>query len=238
MVKIAIVEDEREVQDKMCNYVSQFFDNAGVECHLTCFSDGNKFLLHFDNEYDLVLMDIQLNESNGFETAQKLRKINNDVIIIFVTNLSQFAVKGYEVEALAYVVKPVTYSMLSLVLDRALTRIRNKADKYLILKKEGETLRLPVSQIKYIEVVDHELIYHTVEKDFALRGSLNNVEKEFLKFGFFRCNRYAIVNLKHVTSVKEYEIKIGNNERVAVSHSRRQALLKTLAEYYTQGGTI
>ncbi len=237
-MNIALVEDNGGDKDLIVSCLDKYFKEKGIEYAVTHFKDGDMFLASYSPVYDIVFMDIEFPTGNGLEISAKLRKLDKKVLLIFVTNMAQFAVRGYEVEALAYVVKPVAYSMLSLVLDRALTRIENGADKHVILKKDGVTLRLSISQIKYVEVVDHELIYHTVEKDVALRGSLNNVEKEFVKFGFFRCNRYAIVNLKYVTGVKEYEIRIGNDERVAISHSRRQALLKTLAEYYARGGSV
>lgn len=234
-MNVALVEDCEKDTERLLACLDAYFKEKGIKYTTSCFTDGDVFLSSYNPVYDIVFMDIEFPTGNGLEISKKLRRLDNKVILIFVTNMAQFAVRGYEVEALAYIVKPITMSMFSLIMDRALVRLDGEAERFVILKKDGETLRVPVSRIRYIEVVDHDLIYHTTEKDITLRASLNNAEKELTDFGFFRCSRYAMVNLKYVTSVKEYEVYLGS-ESVAISHSKRQSLLKTLATHYTKGG--
>ena len=151
MINVGIVEDNPEDAQKLSGYLEDFFKNSDQEYSLKVFQSGLSFLDKYDPDFDIVFMDIEMPDMNGMETAAKLRETDKEVQIIFVTNMAQFAVRGYEVEALAYIVKPITMSMFSLIMDRALVRLDGEAERFVILKKDGETLRVPVSRIRYIE---------------------------------------------------------------------------------------
>ncbi len=234
MIKIAILEDERETQDKMRDYIARFCKEAGVEFRSACFADGNKFLSCYANDYDLVFMDIQLDDSNGFETAQKLRRINQDVIIIFVTNLSQFALKGYEVSALDFIVKPVTYEVFALKMKRVLDKLKLEQD-VIAVNFAGGIMNLPLSSIKYVELQGHTVVFHTTEGQYKMYASLKTIEKQIDNPSFFKCNSCYLVNLKYVRGVNGYDLYV-EDEVLQISRARKTELVETLNKYL--GGSL
>ena len=124
MTNIAIVEDEKEERDRIRGYIDRFCKERAVSCHVDVFSDGSSFLASYAGGYDLVFMDIELGDENGFDAATKLRSMDEDVIIIFVTNLARYAVKGYEISALDFIVKPMTYETFVLKMNRVIEKLK------------------------------------------------------------------------------------------------------------------
>ena len=130
---------------------------------------------------DLVLIDIELPDGNGFETSTLLRKHDKDVMIIFVTNMAQYAIKGYEVSAFDFIVKPVNYYKLSMKIDRAMVNLKAKKksqQKKMLIKTIKENITISPSEIYYIEVMGHSLIYHTTYGNYEAYGTMNKASKE------------------------------------------------------------
>lgn len=230
MIRIAIVEDEQSAADTLAEHLRAFEKNENVQFEVTHFDSAVKFLTNYRAVFDVVFMDIELPDLDGMSAAAKLRAIDKSVILIFVTNLAQFAVKGYEVDALDFVVKPVSYYVLSLKLRRAMERLNRQSDAELKITVDDALVRIKISDLKYVEVQGHKLLYHTESGCYKTYGSLKKTEELLADANFERCNACYLVNLKYVTAIKGYSLFIGGEE-LQISHAKRKDFVRTVNDY-------
>lgn len=227
---IAIVEDQKTEVDKMKAYFARYGKQYGLEFSLAHFDNAEAFLTRYRPVYDIVFMDIMLPGMNGMDAAIKWRELDQSATLIFVTNMAQFAVKGYEVDAFDFIVKPVTYPHFSMKLQRALQKLENQQDSQVTLTLPNRMLRIPVSQIKYVEVAGHNLTYHTTLGTFDVYGSLKNAESDLNTNIFVRCNSCYLVNLNFVQGVDGYDLTVGD-ETIQISRAKRKDFILQLNNY-------
>lgn len=164
MFNIAIVEDEWECFERLKECLEKYNEEYGVMFNITHYSNGIDFISSYKADYDIVFMDVDMPEMNGFSTAKKLRKMDSTVTLIFVTHLAKYAIKGYEVDALDYVLKPVDYAVFKMKIDRAIKRSKlNDSSEVVIKHKEG-VARISLAELLYVEISNHDLIYHTAHQ--------------------------------------------------------------------------
>ena len=137
MIKIAIVEDTPAEAQTLSDSVAAFFKKEGAAFECTVYGDAMSFLTGYKSVYDMVFMDIELPLLDGMTAAEKLRKFDKKILLIFVTNMAQFAVKGYAVDAFDYIVKPVRYQNFEMKMKKALARIRAEMDAIVVAKPGG-----------------------------------------------------------------------------------------------------
>ena len=231
---VAIVEDSPAEAELLRSYFARFTREHGVDFTLTCFASGEEFLNKDRPAYDLVLMDIGLPGHNGMETAAALRERDRSVTLIFVTNMAQFAVKGYEVDAFDFVVKPVGYSNFALKLQRALNKLDTRRDTEVLVTLSDSMVRLSASQIKYIEISGHRMVYHTTDGELYAYGNLKEVEASLGGGMFARCNNCYLVNLNYVRAVQGHTVTVGTDE-LQISRPRRKAFIQALNDYLGGG---
>lgn len=232
MYNIAIVEDDAKDSALLEKYLGEYSEESGETFSVSSFSDPLVFLGGYDASYDIVFMDIELPDMNGMQVSERLRRTDEDVMIIFVTNMAQFAVKGYEVNAFDFVVKPVSYNDFAIRLRRALRRLNRREDTGLRVKDYDGSMRIiNLSAVHYIEVRDHSLGIHTDSGVTETRGRLDDLEKTLAEKGFFRCNRCYLVNLRYVTSVDGDELIVAG-DRLKVARPRKKEFMKAFASYY------
>ena len=232
MKTVAIVEDEESEYLSIKGQLDKFTEECGGKYKFECvhFCDAVVFLQNYKPVYDIIFMDIALPGMNGFNASKKLREIDPSVLLIFVTNMSRFAVSGYEVGAFDFVVKPVKYGAFRLKLLRALQNLEANGDKKITIPSPEGMRVIPISTIKYVEVMNHDLIYHTKNGDVKSYGSLKKAESMLPSNGFARCNSCYLVNLKYVTGVKDYSVFVAGEE-IAISHAKKKDFLGAIAEY-------
>lgn len=161
MPNIALVEDEPEAADVLASFIGRYADEKGLELVVTRFGNAMDFEVTHQH-FDLVFMDIQMPGINGMEAAQLMRTYDSETPIIFVTNLAQYAVKGYEVDALDFIVKPVTYFNFRMRMDKAMRRIRRNGSRSIAIGTRDGMRVVALSDIEYVEVSKHDLSYHLV----------------------------------------------------------------------------
>ena len=147
MIRIAIVEDEAAVRQQLEGYVQRYTRQYGTEFEVHLFEDGIEILDDYRPVYDLILLDVEMKHLDGMETAQRIRALDNEVNLIFITNMAQYAIKGYAVGALDYVLKPVPYFAFSQQLQKAEAQLRRRARHYLAVPVEGGLRRLDTASI-------------------------------------------------------------------------------------------
>ena len=233
MVRIALVDDDANYREELIRYLEQYERESGEKFSITAFSDGDEILDGYTASYDIILMDIAMEFVDGMETAERIREMDSEAVIIFITNMPQYAMKGYRVDALDYVLKPLSYYAFSQRIDRALTRMRRRNRKYFTIAVKGGVKKLDVSQIIYVEVQDHDIFYHTTAEVLLSKGKLAEVEEQLDPKQFFRCGKSHLVNLEFVNGVQNGDVQVGDTV-IRVSRSRRKALLDALNDYINE----
>ena len=236
LYKIAVVEDNSESFEILYGYFDKFSKEFNSNFRVTRFSDGEKFLQSYKKkDFDIILMDIDLPGLNGMETVKKLRELDQDVTVVFVTNLAQYAVAGYEVNAFDFIVKPFTYYHFSVKMRRVINRFEGKRDIRFWINVTGSGRKeINSAKLKYVEVVKHKVIYHTEEGDFVTLGSMLKAQEQLKEASFALCNRCYLVNLKYVTGVHLFEVIVGG-EALQISHLKRNEFLAELNHYISGG---
>lgn len=231
MYKIAVVDDELLCCKKLETYFAQYAEKTKEQFQIRCFQRGTTFLDEYERDFDLVFLDIDMPGLNGMQTAKELRLMDEDVGIIFVTNLARYALYGYEVNALDFIVKPVLYENFSYKLRKAL-RIRQhfREEKFVVIQHDGVSQKVKLSDILYVEADGSYVVYHTPEQTYRVRGPLKNVEKELSGQGFLRCDYGCVVNLQHVTNLKSDTVIVGDRE-LPVSRSRKKQFVVGLTAW-------
>ena len=230
MYRIAVVEDDRNFVEELKNYLIQYANEEGQEFEISAFYDGAEILENYAPNYDLILLDIEMPKVNGMDAAEKIREMDENVVLVFITNMAQYAIRGYAVGALDFVMKPITYYTFSMKIKRALKRVQKKELPSVLLPLSYGVKKLEVRQIYYVEVQNRILYYHTDEGEFAVRASLQSAENSLPAGVFAKCNHWYLVNLMHVTEVRKNKAVVGPFE-LEISRRNRTRFLEALTRY-------
>ena len=230
MIRVAIVEDEAEIREQLMGYVQRYTRQYGTAFEVKTFADGLEILEDYRPAYDLILLDIEMKHLDGMETARRIRELGPDVMLVFITNMAQYAIKGYAVGALDYVLKPVPYFAFSQQLQKVEAQLRRRTRHYLAVPVEGGLRRLDTSRIYYIESEGHRVHFYTEEGDFAAPGALKALEEKLADRPFARCNSGYLVNLAQVQAVQQNTVEVGPYE-LQVSRPKRKSFLAALTDY-------
>lgn len=227
---IAIIEDqEKDFQNtKIC--LERFAEAKGIAFRVFTFVSAERFLDNYRPVYDIVFMDIILPGMNGMDAAKRLRKYDPKVLLLFLTNMSDYAIKGYEVDAMGYVMKPVTYYSLAMHLGNAIRKIDTSSDVSIMVRTQEGIQVLSERDICYIAVDDHNLVFHTVSGKLTAYGTLSEREKELSGCGFARCSSWALVNLKYVEAIYKDEIVVAG-EHIRISRNKKRAFLDAFSTF-------
>ena len=237
MLNIGVLEDEADQRIELTRFLARYKEtHEGFSYRLEVFESGKQLMTGYHEGIDLLFMDIRLPDMLGIDVAREIRKTDETVMIVFVTNLSQYAIDGYSVNAFDYILKPLLYSAFEAKLDRIRNILsRNKTKNILTLRTKQETFHLPVDTIVFVEISGHDLLFHTVRRDYCAWGTLAKYEEELPGALFSRCNACYLVNLKYVISMRGGFVNVNGTE-LAVSRTRKKAFLGDLAKY--KGGSV
>ncbi len=234
MINVAIVEDTLKDAETLKDYTRRAVEMVNETCEITVFNNAVDFLDGYRGNFDIVFMDIELPDINGMDAAKKLRLLDESVVLIFVTNMAQFAVGGYAVDAMDFMVKPVSYENVCIKISRAIKKIEGKREEKIVLPGKSGVTVIMIPQIRYVEIMNHRLTFFTTQGDVAAVGSLSKIEEKLLRFNFSRCNNYSLVNLNFVTKVEDYTVWL-DKEMLTVSRARKRPFLKDLADFLGGG---
>lgn len=235
-MRAAIVEDEHEAAEKLKKFATQFSQEHQLDLEIDVFSDVEVFLLQQAGTYSLVFMDILMPKMDGLSAAKQLREKGSRAALIFVTNMAQMAIRGYEVDALDFMVKPVSYESFVMKMRHALRYLERFIDDSLVIAIPGGVRRFSIRTIHYIEVNGHYLVVHTTDGPQQVRGSLQAVEEKLKQRQFFRCNNCYLVNLGFVERTEGAKVIVAGVP-LQMSRPRMKPFLKRLTEYWCEGGS-
>ncbi len=237
MVHIAIVEDETSAARMLQSTLDTYARENGVNFQTKRFADAVSFLTDYKKGYDIVFMDIELPGLNGMDAAFKLREFDKQIIIIFVTNMAQYAVRGYEVDALYYIIKPINYQNTAYKLKRALSILSANSDAEIVLPQANGLVRLSSQALMYVEINSHKLFYHAEDKTYIAYGSLSEVEKNLRPHHFYRCNSCYLVNARYIASITGFVVTLLNGEQLQISHPKKKQFMLDIANWLGDGNT-
>lgn len=231
MMRIAVVEDDAMSRDIIVSHLLRYQVDHGTRFDISTFTDGAELLAVYRSDFDVLLLDIEMERVSGMTAASRIREVDQDVAIVFITNSPQYAISGYEVRALSYLLKPVSYGAFAQEIDRVLAQHRARERRSLLFQEGGDHHRIDVAEILYVESAGHRVVIHTPDRTHSVVSSLKAIEGELDGAGFARCNSGFLVNLRHVTGVQQSECRIRGGAALPISRPKRKAFLAELAAH-------
>lgn len=226
-----VVEDEASEAQHLTDLLHRYGKARGHEFAITWHNSAME-MLSDRGRYDLCLLDIEMPGIDGMEAASLLRTYDDQIPIIFVTNLAKYAVKGYEVGATGFIVKPATYGNLTLALDRALRTVGQNSGRTLTVSTEDGIRVIPLRKIVYIEVMKHKLTYHIEgEEPMDARGSLVQIEEELADAPVVRASKSCLVNMDQISMVRSGELVMSNGDVLRISRTHKREVVDKVTDY-------
>lgn len=226
----AIVDDAPQDAKRLETYFRRYAEEAGGEYSTVVYPSAAALLADQDAAFDLIIMDIDMPGINGVDAARELRERDDRTVLMFVTNMPQYALAGYEVEAMDYVLKPVSYQEFALKLRKAQRYILRSRDEQVALRTPAGVMALSVSEILYVESSLHYLTYHLTGRDIRVRGTMSDAEALLPAKQFARCNSGYLVNLRHVEAIDKEDVLVGG-QRLKISRGKRLDFMDRFTRY-------
>ena len=210
--RIAICDDEQNQIEYITSIVTSWSNHKGHSCEIRTFASAEAFLFEYeeDKAYDILLLDLEMKSMNGIELAKRIRKDNNRAEIIFITSHFEFVGEGYEVDALHYLIKPISVEKLTQVLTKAAEKLSVEPPS-VVISCEGETVKLYESDILYVESFLHYIVIHTKDNEYKIKENISVFENKVSDV-FYRIHRSYLVSLKYITRISRTSVNIGNTE--------------------------
>lgn len=248
MVKIGIVDDEKEAREQLKGEVARFGAEYHMEFEVREFDSAAAYLSAAADGCDILYLDVDMPQMTGMELAEKIRETDTDIILIFCTNLQQFALNGYGVSALGFLVKPVQWYSFHMYLDRAVKTLRERALRAMeqgpgriIVKSGADSVVVNAAEIQYVEVEAHYLIYHIKSREsgeetaLRTRGSMQDAAAQLTPWGFARCNASFLVNLSRITLVNRMELHLGQTT-LPIGRAYKDSFTREFSKYLARKG--
>lgn len=231
MIRVAIVEDEPSSAQQIEEYLHRYEKENSIGFSITHFHDGESLVEGYTAAYDVIFLDIQMPGLDGMSAAEQIRQVDTAVMLIFITNMAQYAIRGYAVNAQDFLVKPVPWFAFEQLLKSSLQKLARKTGGSWLLPVENGVVRVELSHILYIESLRHDITVHTDEGDYPISSTMKDLEKKLEGQNFFRCNNGYLVNLARVTGVIDNTALLGPEVRLIISRPKKKAFLAALTDY-------
>lgn len=236
MVRIAICDDEKFFVDELHTQIKNFFLNKRIEYRVTEYLSG-KVLAEHAHDYDLIFLDVKMQDQDGFKTAEVLRERGFSGHLIFVTIIKDDMYKAFEYEAFDYLVKPLSQTTFEHTMDRFLRTLQTSG-KQLIITHKNEQLIINSSDVLYCEVINRKINLHITNGNIVeYYGKISELEQR-LGGDFFKSHRSYLVNLKYITGYTSNEITLSSGEKLPLSRGRKDALMSALISDIDNSGEV
>lgn len=237
MIRVMICDDEPNIRSLLREYLMRCSRNTELAFDIReCGSGGELTAQLKECRCDLLLLDIEMPGGNGMEAARAIRQRDADVVIVFITNLVQYALEGYEVQAWHFLEKPITYEQFARVIQGAAYQIEQQKSDYLSIKNENGLNRIHVAEILYAETYRGHVLIHCRQEKLECFQTMAATEKMLEGRCFFRCHTAYLVNLARVEKLGTKELTLSGGMAIPVSKHRRHSLAEALTDYW--GGVL
>ncbi len=233
MLQIAICDDELFFREKIQKLLEEYLEKRELSYELHSFISGEAFLEQCGHhvKFDIVFLDISMEEIDGIQTAKRIRSFHNDTYIVFVTAFMDYALEGYKVNAVRYLMKDT----LDLAIEECMTAILQKMQVAQVTFPflEGEK-KLYTDNILYVESRGHKSIFHYMEDGlvtYQIYDKLDNVERKLEGCHFLRIHKSYLVNMKHIRKVSNYTAYLDTSEELPIPRLRFQTVKEAFVDY-------
>ena len=227
-MRIAVCDDEELFRIEFKTILDKVLVNS--EYDIDTFPGGSSLYEAFlKNPFDLVFLDIEMPGIDGITLAKRLRAVSENVQIVFLTSHIEYALEGYEVNALRYLVKPVDINKLGEVLKYIQDKKNNS--RQIMIKQEGEDIVIDISDVIYIESLDKNVRIVTSKSEYITRYNISDYEEELKNSGFFRSHRSYLISLSKVKKIVKNDVVMDGDISLPVSRSNVKALKEALYAY-------
>ena len=237
MIRIALVDNEARETERLTSLLEKYGEETKTHFQISAYENGILFLESCRmNRFDLVFMDVDMPDMDGFQTAKKFRAADPTAVLVFVTNIAQQAIRGYEVNALDYILKPLTYEALFLKLPKALALCqRNVGSRITVRTRTGQTV-FAAASVLYVVSDGHHITYYTEQGEVNAYGTMKDVEVLLPEPQFYRCNSGYIVNLGYVVKYENMTLKLANGISLEISRARKKGFMEAMQRFFFAGG--
>ena len=236
-MKIAVCEDEAKEIDFLNVKIKKWAKEKNIDVSIDNFTTAELFLFEWSDydKYDIIFLDIKLSKMSGIELSNIIREKNNKVDIVFVTGFFKYALHGYRVGALQYLIKPIETSDLYFCLDKSLNRITNEfKESILILETTKKTIKLDYNDINYCIMFSPYIDIHTNSGKITLRKKISEIEEVLPSEYFIRCHRSYIVNVKYIKAIIKNNVLLVSGLKIPISRGRYKEVNDAFINYICQ----
>lgn len=229
-MKIAVIEDNPEDSRTLVELIQEYFTHQSIHAEINTFCCGEDFLSDSPAELDLIFLDIHMGDQNGIEVARIIRSSNERVVIVFVTNNPEYSLEGYSVEALDYLIKPVTFGVLERVLKKVIQRLEVTDRMCLTIRNHDGFFVVNYADICYIEFTNRKLMVVTKNGPITCLGTMQSME-DTLPDTFFRVHSGFLVNLRAVVRLVGPDVIVAGRQ-IPISKHRRKEFVHALTRQF------
>lgn len=237
MLSIAVCDDEVIECCNMAKRIKVILEEMKIPCIIRQFRSGGELLQAWES-FDIVFLDIIMQELDGMKTAEIFREKASDKILIFVSSSREYVFEAYDVEAFQYLLKPVDDRKLKSVLQKAVLKTENCSQEFIIVSRERQKKKLFLDDIYYFEIRGRVVDVHGPEGIFTYYEQIGELENKLEDKGFFRCHKSYLVNLKYVDGYNRQEVIMENGEKIVIAKRRYDQFVREVHKVMRENGGI
>lgn len=230
MIRIGIAEDDQAYIDQIQEYLNRYMREYGETFSVSVFRNGMQLAFDYQPVYDILLLDVEMPVLDGISAARRIRKLDGEVIILFITNMAQYAIDGYAVRARSYILKPINYYGFSLELQEAIESLKRRQVNALLLPTDDGLTKVPIGRVIYVESQKHDLLLHTSGETIRIRAKMKEMEEKLQDYYFCRSSVSYLINLAHVNGISGDSVLVGG-KTLPISRQRRKEFIAALTAY-------
>ena len=237
MLWVAVCDDEIMECCNIAGKIKEILKEMKMPCMIRQFSSGQELMQSSDN-FDIIFLDIIMRDLDGMRTAHIFREKAFDKILIFISSSREYVFEAYDVEAFQYLLKPIDEKKLKTVLQKAVLKVENHSQEFIIVSKERQKKKLFLDDIYYFEIKGRIIDIHGTDGIFTYYEQIGVLENSLREKGFFRCHKSYLINLRYVDVYNRQEVILDNGERIVIAKRRYEEFCKEILEYMRKNGGI
>ena len=232
MITVAVCDDSKTMVEAMKASLEEYANERNKDLRIFTFYSGEELVEKYSCNYDILFLDIKMPGINGIQTAEKIRRKDKKVIIIFLTSLIQHALEGYKVNAANYIIKPIKKKRLMMEMDHWIGELEQREEPFITVHNDNGNYKILLKSISYIETYNRNLMIHTSEGDILCYWKLKEMESKIKQYGFSRCHSSYLVNLFYVENIEKMDIKLSSGKIIPIGKSKKKEFMQQLAGYW------